>query len=583
MRMADDAADRSAGRVARAKSFLDSGQFKDALDVVAGSLERDDASVEERLLHARLLKRLDRGGDALALYRAVAARNPGDARAHMQLCTALLDLGRAAEAEQHLAIVLAKFPKHASLRALHAQAALMTGDVSGALHAIDDALTRDTGNENFKLRRAVILAASGRISDADDVRHGIEDGTTAILAVYREWIFALLRSGQRPLAMTLAENVCVIAPAQAEPWLWKAELLLGEGRDGEALVALKNCTRANEPMRGDVAFRYARARGRALRLAMDKDAAIKAFEEGLAERGEDTTTLRDLYVLNLQTGRGEEMRDYGRKLSAAVAKKLPPNLATELAALRGREPPPSIWDARAQWAWELADKSVWTQEAWLESLYWGQNADNLLRDWWLGAFERVSEIKALIDWPARAPFDTLPPGTPCLCVTTHMGPLACSIVYLQHCGRPYRGFGHAGPDPVVEGQPPMRIASQNSAALREMMAELRKGTLIGFAAESPETHQPMKFDFLGRSITISTLVPRLLWKLKARSVWWHALWREGRAAMELEFLPDPEENEPLDAWCRRWALAYLDRVGRVMRGNPENLNLGHGIWRNVDA
>ncbi len=56
--------------------------------------------------------------------------------------------------------------------------------------------------------------------------------------------------------------------------------------------------------------------------------------------------------------------------------------------MRGRKPPPSIWDARAQWAWELADKSVWTKDAWLELLYWGQNADELLRDWWLGAFDR---------------------------------------------------------------------------------------------------------------------------------------------------------------------------------------------------
>lgn len=580
--MAEDFVTDSAGRVAQAKSLMQSKNLKDALAVVAGAAMRDDANLEERVLEAQLLKRLDRGGDSLALARAIVAQTPRNARGHNNLAKTLLNLGSAKEAEQHLAAVLPDFPKQAPLRSLHAQAALMAGDVPGALLSIDSALTLDPENEGFKLRRAVILAAGGRISEAEDIRRSIEDGADAILAIYRDWIFALLRNAQRTLAMALCEHACVLAPAQAEPWLWKAELLLGEGRDVEASVALKNCTRANEPMTGDVAFRYARARGRALRLAQDKDAAIAAFEESLAERGEDTTTLRDLYVLNLQTQRDEEMRDYGRKLSAAVAKKLPPSLAQELEAFRGRKPPPSIWDARAQWAWELADKSVWTQEAWLESLYWGQNADNLLRDWWLGAFERVSEIKALIDWPEHAPFDTLAPNTPCLCATTHMGPLACSIVYLQHCGRPYRGFGHAGPDPVVEGQPPMRIASQNSAALREMMAELRKGTLIGFAAESPETHQPLAFDFLGRKITFSTLVPRIIWKLKARSVWWHALWREGRAVMELEFLPDPLENEPLDAWCHRWAHAYLERVGQVMRGNPENLNLGHGIWRNAD-
>jgi len=558
-----------------------SGELAAALDILAGSLDRDDAEAGEQLLHARVLQRLGRSGDALDLARGIVALHPKNARAHAFLAQLLVNAGSAREAEAHLSATLAATPKFNALHVQHAQAAFMAGDVKSALQSIDKALELKPDDE-LNLRRAILLAASGDISQAEDIRRSVEDGTTGMLALYHDWIFSLLRNDRRQLAMTLAENACTLAPAQAEPWLWRAELLIADNRDAEALAVLQNCTRANEPMSGDVAFRFARARGRALRLAQDKDAAIAAFEQSLAERGEDTATLRDLYVLNLQTKRDDEMREYGRKLQSAVAKKLPSDLAKQLANLRGRKPPPSIWDARAEWAWELADKSVWTKDAWLEALYWGQNADELLRDWWLGAFDRAADIAALIDPVSNTPLDELPHGARCCFITTHMGPLAASVVYLQRCGRPYRGFGYAGPDPVVEGEPPMRIAARGNSALRELMAEIRKGTIIGFSAESPEKHQPLVLDFLGRRITIATFVPRLIWKLRTRSIWWHALWRDGRATMQMEWLPDPAEGEPIDDWCRRWVTAYLARVEQVMRGNPENLNLGHGIWRNVD-
>jgi tetratricopeptide (TPR) repeat protein len=560
---------------------MSSGNMQSALELLSGSMERENATVEERLLHGRVLLRLGRGGDALDLAQTIVNRHPHDARSRAFFAQVLLDLGSAVEAESQLSVTLAASPSLAWLHVLHAQSALMSGNPQAALRSIERAIALKLDDE-VNLRRAILLAANGDISQAEDIRRGIEDGTKGLLALYRDWIFQLVRNNRPALAMTLSENACVLAPAQVEPWLWRAELLLADARDIEALAMLQNCTRANEPMSGDVALRYARTRGRALRLSHGHDAAIAAFEQGLAERPNDQSTLRDLYVLNHQTGRDEKMRDYGRKLSTVVAKKLPPNLAKELANLRGRKPPPSFMDTRAEWAWELADRSVWVREAWLEALYWGRNADNLLRDWWLGAFDRVSEIEALIDPIPNSPLKALPEGTPCLCVTTHMGPLAASVVYLQRCGRPYRGFGYAGPDPVVDGEPPMRIAARGNSALRELMVEIRKGTLIGFAAESPETHQPLVFDFLGRKISVATFVPRLIWKLRIRSMWWHALWRDGRAPVEMQCLPDPLENEPLDDWCRRWVHAYLERVERVMRGNPENLNLGHGIWRNVD-
>ena len=78
------------------------------------------------------------------------------------------------------------------------------------------------------------------------------------------------------------------------------------------------------------------------------------------------------------------------------------------------------------------------------------------------------------------------------------------------------------------------------------------------------------------------MVPRLIWKLKTRSMWWHTLWKDDRIALELEMLPDPEDGEPLEPWCRRWIDAYLTHVARIMQSDPRNLTLRHGIWRNLE-
>lgn len=127
----------------------------------------------------------------------------------------------------------------------------------------------------------------------------------------------------------------------------------------------------------------------------------------------------------------------------------------------------------------------------------------------------------------------------------------------------------------------MRIAAKGNSGLKELIREIRNGTLIGFAPDSPATTDALSFDFCGRKISLSTMVPRLIYKENTASFWWQGLWRDGRIVMELIRLPDPEEEEDIEIWCRRWAAAYLSHVERVMRGPPENLNCGAGIWRNA--
>ena len=279
----------------------------------------------------------------------------------------------------------------------------MTGDLEAALDSIGRALALDPANTDFRLRRAVLLAAAGRMEEADEIRRDVEDGARGMLAVYREWIFALNRADRGELALKLSDNACQLAPAQSAPWIWRAEVMLGLGRPDDVLAALDRSQRANEPMSEAEAFRFARARTRALSMRREHAAAIDACKQALALKPEDTTTLRDLYVLHLQTDQNEAMREYGRMLESVGAKKLPATLALGLRELEGRKPPPSLMNARARWAWELADKSKWSESAWLEALYWGHNADELTRAWWLNAWERCGRDRRPDRSRARRP------------------------------------------------------------------------------------------------------------------------------------------------------------------------------------
>ncbi|MBV9991022.1 MAG: tetratricopeptide repeat protein [Alphaproteobacteria bacterium] len=579
----------SVDALAEAEALIRGGKLKEAERLLAEAASSPDADFETCAMHARVLMRLDRDGDALDAARRTLERFPRAYRARVLLAQTLIKLDAPQEAREVLAEAREAHRTKPMFQAMLATAALLNADTAEALSAIDRAAAAKPDEAEYQLRRAILLAADGRMDEADDIRRSIEDGVTRMLKLYRDWIFALSRAGHDALALKLAEDACVMAPSQAVPWLWRGEMLIGLERYDEALKSLERCTRSNEPMGEQEQFNLARARSRALRQTQGHDAAIDACKQALALKPEDQSTLRDLYVLHLQTDDDEAMREYGRMLERAGAKKLPATLALGLKELKGRKPPPTIMDARARWAWEIADKSKWSAEAWQEALHWGHNADDLLRAWWLNASPRAGEIGALIDREADNALTRLPREVPCLCVGTHMGPLAAAVHFLETCGRPFRGFGFAGPDPVVDGKPPMRISSRGNRALRELMAEIAKGTLIGFAAESRDADNGIELDFLGRRIAISTMVPRLIWKLKPRSMWWHALWKEPdergggeRVRIELDMLPDPEEGEPLEPWCRRWLDAYLERVARIMQGDPRNLNLRHGIWRNAE-
>lgn len=566
--------------LARVQKIAKAGDLNGAELLLAKALSEEGAPFSARILYVRVLLKLGKKEEALNAAMAGVQDVPQDSQATALLAQTYLHLRRTPEARTVLAEACREFTDNVPLNALHAEALLILTELEGALEAADSALAFETADERAVSVKIVVLDALNRHEEALALFAVFPNVANRLPALYRDAIAGFASRRGKSFALGLAKNACELLPGDAPLHLNYAERLLTELRAQEALEVL-NQVSLEEHASEELQIRFFRTKGRALQVLRDHAGAVEAFASALALRPEDQDSLRSLYVLHQKLGQTDEMRAYGTRLSKSGAKTMPETLSAGLDALHAQPPETKIVPAKIAWAWELAKRKPAEKAAWLAKLQWGHNADKLMKAWWLNLSDRSAEIDALIDPPVRDALGEIAADARCVCVTTHMGPMAAGVRFLQTCGRPYRGFGYAGPDPVVGDAPPMRIAAKGNTGLKELIQEIRNGTLIGFAPDSPNTSQSLLLDFCGQKIALSTMVPRLVHMEKAASVWWQPLWRDGRIVMELERLPDPEDGEDVEAWCRRWAAAYLTHAERVVRGAPENLNCGSGFWANV--
>lgn len=563
----------------RAQALIRAGDYAGAEAALAEPVLNGQASAGMRILYFRMLLRQKRGDEAMNSARAAAAAHPRNARLQAQLGMVLLKLDRVAEAREHLDEAVEEFPDDPAILSLHAEACVKSGDTFPARKSIGAALEAVPEDPDYLALKIVILCVGDQLDRAKRQAGDVPEAD--LIVQFRDVIAAFLRQDREADALGLAASATEILPGSALLRLVHADLLLAANKLREAEAVLDGIDTEKLPQ--EQALRFYKAKAQTLKASQDREAAIEVYNRVLALAPDDKDALRELYVLHQRLGHDDEMRAVGKRLTDAGSKKLPPSVAAGLEMIAKRSNPLRNAEAKLEWAWSLADKSKWDHADWLKRVEWGRAADQLLRAWWLNAAERSDEIDALIDRPAPGMTDLIPADARGLTVTTHMGPMAGSVRYLQTCGRPWRGFGFRGPDPVVGKAPPMRIAAGDAAAgLRELLTEIRKGTLMGFAQDTPDLDQALGARFLGKRVSVSLLVPRLIHKHKTASLWCQPLWDGGRIRIELARLPDPEPGEGVELFCRRWCEAYLARIATVMRGAPENLNVAQGIWLNVD-
>ncbi|MBV8978088.1 MAG: tetratricopeptide repeat protein [Alphaproteobacteria bacterium] len=582
----DEASDAQSApdELGRAQALIAAQDFAAAEQVLAPFVAANPQNGAAQYLYCRCLVQQRKYAEALRACEAAVVAIPGNARLRILHAQSLIALNRAADAQAALKDAADSFPGDAPIAALLAELLMRAGDYPGALAAAGRAVSLEPTSPIHAATNIVLHCVAGEGEIPADLVERADRERVATLA--RRITLQLRQQKRGEMQRVLIPRILALVPDAIVLRILYADALLGENNPQEALTVLESGAAAIETTPPDIAIRFHKLRARVRRALKGMSGSQADLERVLSLDAEDKDALEALYKLHRHAGRHEEMRQVAARLARANAPQMPRTLAEGLEALSGSSAKVDLGSEKVAWAWSLADTTAWQRERWLADIAWGRRADLLLRAWWLNLFERGDEIAALIDPPSPGLDDLLAPGERGLVVTSHLGPMAGFVYFMQTCGRPFRGFGFSGPDPVVGEAAPMRIASNTAdraGALRELVDEIRKGTLVGFAPDSPTGKDVLTFDFLGRPVELSPLVPRLAQRHRAATVYCQPLWRGQRIVLEMRRLPDPKDAESPDDFSRRWCLAYLAGLEATMRGDPRNLNLASGIWVNARA
>ena len=176
---------------------------------------------------------------ALAAFSAAHAADRHSAAALVEMAVEYRQLGLQAECDRHLALAIECDPRNAQALSRRAEQALMANSTELALELYSEAAADLPGHAEFRFGQVSALARLGRIRDALNVLHGIEEGWGASAFLYIRQISLLCQLGDYYGALNLARQATDRDPFSF--WLWaervRAEMFVGEDADVEACLA----------------------------------------------------------------------------------------------------------------------------------------------------------------------------------------------------------------------------------------------------------------------------------------------------------------------------------------------------------
>jgi tetratricopeptide (TPR) repeat protein len=359
--------------------------------------------------------------------------------------------------------------------------------------------------------------------------------------------------------------------------IWLAEDLIRADRFEEALEVIDDA-RALTPD-DSVLFHVEVIAATALdALAREEDAIAHYNRAALLKP--DEWVLQRLTIYDREQGLWPQCRPRLLELQKICTRRLPATLKEGLRAIWQQVGKSQSPESAVDWAWEHADREKWDHGEWLAAVEWGRWAHPLLVDWWRWAPERADEILALIDPPDLTPIrEAIAQGRGCVLACAHVGAVSVGVEFLQRSGLPFTSVGFAGTERVVEHRRERRITitANRVATARAVRNALIAGDVIAWTMDSP-VGETVTFELLGRPMRFVAAPPKFIARYASASFWCQTLWRGDRIVIEIERLPDYVAGESDEDWTRRWYGAYLNRLERVVRGDPRNLLCLAGMW-----
>jgi tetratricopeptide (TPR) repeat protein len=465
---------------------------------------------------------------------------------------------------------------------LLATASWSIGRREAALSAIDRALALAPDGP-LAVQKGWMLCQNGELARAEAILIDAIDRFPGCKSAYRN-LTQVYKSWERwTTAAEMAERACAEDPADfdmRESW---ASCLVAADHPSEAMAVIEAGLQLFDA--APARFQLLMLKAEAHQQLGDVDRAIDAVTKAVELVPDNEAALEKLcHLMANKSGRRDDARQFLARLRESQARQLPERLSDGLARIWERTREIQLDEEAVEWAWELADKSIWDRGRWQAAAAWGKEASLLLLRWReTMPTSQVNQIDELVDQPDLSePLAVSTDGRACFLIGAHVGPLAAGVNFFVNYNQRFRRLrsadrGRLDNDTGIEAIP------SSIATVRAITDEIKNGGMIGIMAdEITYASNRLRVEFLGRHVELPTLVPRLIQKFNGASFWCCPLWSDGRITFQLEQLPDPTEGEPDEMWSRCWFAAYLSKLEVVMRGRPENLGLFAGIWGNVN-
>lgn len=359
------------------------------------------------------------------------------------------------------------------------------------------------------------------------------------------------------------------------------ETMLRTGKSDEACKYLRSALEVN-PELTNVRVLYARAlkhKGNFSEAADEFLHLVKAYPKSVQWQRYVAASLA-------QAGRRDEAEGLYLKFVEERRLALPEDFKSGLDLLWTKVDQVKLPQVRLDWAWSLREAKDISREEWERRAKWGHLADHFILDWLECCPEKIeqaAEVLAELTEAERFAKKNNLDHRPVLLATAHMGPMYAGPMALGLLDVKARWVAST-PSVAASGYASSLISSsdQTDAEVGFMcLKSLKQGYSVAIAVDGAINLAAPTTDFLGQQITYSSFLPRLAYKLNIPSVFSCQIWKKGKIDFFSRRLVDPKKGESVENFAERWKSDYLDSVLEYIQGDPENLRLSGGLWRNI--
>ncbi|MBA2649811.1 MAG: hypothetical protein H0U75_09515 [Legionella sp.] len=291
-----------------------------------------------------------------------------------------------------------------------------------------------------------------------------------------------------------------------------------------------------------------------------------------------------------QAGRHDEAKHHFEKSISIRAKTLAPTFEAGLTNFDHQLESLKLPKARFDWLWNIITSHGTIdpiQQTIIEkSIKWVNLLDHFLIDWLecmpdkadeaMVLFEDLSDIYTTLH-------DTLNSGKGVILSGAHVGPMFAIPLALELIGLPHKWLASTPSISSLAYRQTLISTSENTETqvVRRILKSLSKGEITALAVDGAMSPSAPKRVFENQKVTYSDFAAKISYRTQAPSFFISSLWKQNRFYLQLEALPQPMEEETMDAFCSRWTNCFFVCLRKYLTDNPSNARLSGGFWRHI--